>query len=222
MKEDSYDPDFNVREEINRILEEENNRPWSRKKGSYHPSAIGGCRRALYYDRIGEEPVQTIYPSLRMLFGLGHAIHDFVQESLGHSQRVEFSSEVAARHKELDIYGRCDGVFYEKGWLLEIKTIGDSSYRTLIRPKKNHLLQAHCYMKALGVPRIQILYVNRDSGNMREFRVHFDDDVWKEIEGTIAYVERHIAEDIAPPREESFFNCRSCKFAHVCKPPVYS
>jgi len=214
-----YDANFNVLEELNDLLLEENNKPWKRKKSKYHPSAITGCKRALYYDRVGEEPKQNIHASLRMLFGLGHAIHGFVQEKL-EVNGPEFKAEVVAQFDELSIYGRCDGIWCERGWILEIKTIGDSSFRTLVKPKEPHIHQAHCYMKALDTPRTQVLYVNRDSGQMRLFRIHFDDEVWAKIRGTIEFVESHIENGTAPPKEESYYGCRSCKFAHVCK-PVY-
>lgn len=215
---DDYDPHFNVMEEIEKSLLAQNKKPWQRKKNAYHPSAISGCKRALYYDRVGEEPKQNIPAPLRMLFGIGHALHDYVQGMLGDGGG--FKAEVVARVDELDIYGSCDGMWRAEGWLLEIKTIGDSSFRTLVKPKKPHVYQAHCYMKGLGIHRTQVLYVNRDSGQMRLFRIHFDEEVWSEIEDIISLIEGHIKEGTAPPKEESYFSCRSCKFAHVCK-PVY-
>ncbi|MBP72880.1 MAG: hypothetical protein CMA70_04770 [Euryarchaeota archaeon] len=215
---DPCDPHFNVLEEINKTLLDQNKRPWRRRKSAYHPSAMSGCKRAIYYDRVGEEPKQNIQAPLRMLFGLGHAIHDFIQGLLREDEN--FKAEVVAKYDALNIYGSCDGVWSNKGWLLEIKTIGDSSFRTLVKPKKEHIRQAHCYMKALDIPRTQLLYVNRDTGQMRLFRTHFDEDVWGWIEDVIEFVENHIKNKTAPPKEESYFYCRSCKFAHVCK-PVY-
>ena len=48
--------DFDVVDLFQKAVMAENEREWSRKTECYHPSAIGGCKRALYYDRIGGEP----------------------------------------------------------------------------------------------------------------------------------------------------------------------
>ena len=217
---ESYDPYFNIAEELESRLEALNKSKWVRRTGVYHPSALSGCRRALYYDRIGEKPVQNIRPTLRMLFGAGHACHDFIQGVLSDKGKTEFESEIAVSVKEYDIFGHTDGVYRKRGWVIVIKSISDNGFRVLVKPKTEHILQLHCYMKALGMPRGQILYVNRDNGQYRAFRIKFDGAVWSNIVDIINYVEGHVKNNTIPDREESFFYCRSCKFAHTCK-PVY-
>jgi CRISPR/Cas system-associated exonuclease Cas4 (RecB family) len=209
---------FNIATEFECLLENENTKPWTRKIGHYHPSSIKGCKRSMYYDRIGAEPRSRIHADLRMLFDMGHALHDMIQEYF--SNIDGFESEVAVEFPDLNIYGHCDGVFRNEDWVLEIKTVGETVYRTLVQPKIEHIWQIHCYMFALDIPRTQLLYVNRATGTKRLFKVEFSNEIWEEITGVIGYVEDHVERDEPPPQEIDKYKCRSCKFYHVCEPDL--
>ena len=214
LKDDGFDVDA----VISQIHTDENNKPWTRKTGRYHPSAMGGCARAIYYDRIGEKPIPRINPRLRALFDLGHAVHDSVQGAL---QQIEgFEAEIPSVDPELGIFGHCDGIFHEEDWILEIKTIGDASFKTLVRPKSDHVMQMHCYMWCNDIPRGQLLYINRNTGARRTFKVQFSQSVWKTITDKIAHIEECIAKNEPPLREVSSYSCSSCKFYNTCEPGI--
>jgi CRISPR/Cas system-associated exonuclease Cas4 (RecB family) len=210
------DRNFNCGNDLDCILEKENSKPWVRKTGHYHPSSIKGCKRAMYYDRIGTKPVQRIDAPLRMLFDMGHALHDMIQKY--YQQMPGFESEVKIEFSPLHIYGHCDGVFKKQDWVLEIKTVGESVYRTLVRPSIAHIWQIHCYMFALDIPRTQLLYVNRASGSKRLFKVEFSNDIWDDVIGILSYVEDHVKRQEPPPKEISGYVCGTCKFYNECKP----
>ena len=210
------DRNFNCGTEFDWVLEMENKKPWTRKIGHYHPSSIRGCKRSMYYDRIGTKPVERIPADLRMLFNMGHALHDMMERYF--KVIPGFESEVAVEFAPLNIYGHCDGVFREQEWVLEIKTIGETGYQTLVRPDISHVWQVHCYMFALNIPRTQLLYVNRSSGAKRLFKVEFSMDIWNEIVGVLDYVEGHVKRNEPPPQEVSKYSCGTCKFYHECKP----
>lgn len=198
----------------------ENDKEWTRKVSCYHPSAIGGCKRALYYDRTGEKPQSRWDFQTLMYFNLGHALHDMIQNKLSEACGDNFQAETTIEFKELNIYGHCDGVFASEDWVLEIKTAGSSTFNSLLRPKSDHVRQTHCYMAALDIPRTQIVYVNRDSGQMKSFKVYFDENIWQEICGVIADVEANVKSGTPPEREVSRYVCRTCKFNHICKPEL--
>ena len=215
------DPDFDVKQELERIHEEENKKPWDRTLHAYHPSSLSpsACKRSIWYDRTGEQPISRIPADLRMLFDMGHALHDMIQDKLQKSF-PDFTSEVPVSFDDLHISGHCDGVFKDKEWVLEIKTVGESVYRNLIRPKEEHVYQIHAYMFALDIPRCQLLYVNRATGAMRLFRVKFDNSIWENIKDIIRFVEDSVKTGTAPAREVNKWICRTCKFYHVCKPDL--
>jgi CRISPR/Cas system-associated exonuclease Cas4 (RecB family) len=212
------DDGFDVDSVITTQYIKENEKPWSRKTGRYHPSAMGGCTRAIYYDRIGEAPVPRIEHRLRALFALGHAVHDSVQASL--AEIPGFEAEVPSYDENLRLYGHCDGIFREEDWILELKTIGDASFKTLVKPKQDHVMQLHCYMWCNDIPRGQVLYINRNTGARRLFKVQFDANIWKTIMDKIEYVESCVSNNSPPPQEVSSYSCGSCKFYDTCGPEL--
>ena len=218
MREEKLDDDgFDIQEHINILLERKNKERWERTKNIYHPSSIRGCKRALYYDRVGLEPKQRIPADLRLLFDMGHSIHDMLQSLIAQGGE-EFSSEDRAVFEPLHLGGSCDGVFRARDWILEIKTVGESVFRSLVKPKEDHLWQIHCYMWAFDIPRCQLLYVNRASGRMRNFKVSFSNEVWEKVTDVIQLVEGYVEQENPPPKEPNRYMCGTCKFFYECKP----
>lgn len=214
-----YGNAFDVMKEIERINVEGNKEPWTRKIGVYHPSSLNpaACKRALWYDRTGQEPQSCIPPELQVIFDLGHALHDMVQAKL-EKEFDDFRSEVPVSAPELHIAGHCDGVFSDSEWVFELKTVGESVFSSLVKPKTEHLYQIHCYMYALDIPRCQLLYLARATGKMRNWKVEFDQKIFQDILDIINTIEDHIEEGTAPPKEPNKWVCRTCKFQYVCEP----
>lgn len=209
--------DMRVDEELKFLLEKQAKFDQGRKTKVYHPSAVGGpCRRVLYYQRIGAKEYRTHWARDEFMFAQGHAIHDIAQKAFNRVE--EFVSEVTLSNEDLGLYGHCDGIFTKSQWVLEIKTIGDASYTTLLRPLKGHIAQAHCYMYCLDIPRIQFLYINRNTLETRCFRVQFDLEVWKPIEAKLRKTEAEVLAGIETPREGAKYECGRCAFALVCRP----
>ena len=192
---------FNVAKEFEYLLEQENEKPWSRRVGHYHPSSVKGCKRAMYYDRISAEPVPRVGADLRMIFDMGHALHGMIQGYLNNYDG--FEEEVTCEFPDLHLYGHCDGVFRKEDWVLEIKTVGESVYRTLVQPKIEHIWQIHCYMFCLDIPRTQLLYVNRATGAQRLFKIAFSNEIWEEVAAVLGYVESCVEKEDPPPQEIS-------------------
>ena len=192
--------------------------PWERRMGVYHPSAMSGCRRSLYYDRVGLLPWAKAANASLNIFREGHLGHGSIQHLLKKYLGDTFSEEVYVEIPELLVAGATDGVFTGKWWILEIKTVSAALFSKTIRAKKEHIRQVHLYMAALGIPRAVLLYVNRDNGRHRTFQVHYDPAVWAEILAVIDYVEPFVARREPPPRETDYLECRGCKFSYACKP----
>lgn len=216
------DDRFSVQEELELLLSRSARAPNDRKTHVYHPSAIGGpCKRVLYYQRIGAPETRVHSTTTEFLFKQGHAIHDIVQDLFENID--DFISEVTVFNEALHLYGNADGLFLKRQWLLEVKTIGEASYRTLVRPQKRHLIQAHCYMYCLDIPRIQFLYINRNNLATRMFRVQFNPALWEEtILPVLQEVEALVQAGTPPPEAGSRYECSRCQFQHVCEPAVLS
>ena len=208
---------FDVSERLDRLFYEELQGPWLRSMGVYHPSSLslGTCRRALYHDRIGTLPRPSHRSYLQSIFDEGHGTHGIIQERLrkGH---VGFHDECRIDIPDLHIAGSTDGVFDLEDWLLEIKTMGDAGFSALVKPKKEHIWQLHPYMFARDIPRAQLLYVNRNNGRRRNFKIYFSVEIWNQIKQLVTEIEDHVARQDMPPKTDKVYECTSCKFQFYC------
>lgn len=214
-KPDMHDM-FDVVGEYTQSLLDEQALPWSRKLGVYHPSSIRGCRRALYYDRIGLVPHPRFTLNNLALFDIGHALHNHIQAKLL-LRNPDAIIEREAVSEALHIAGSCDMHFVRKDWLLEIKTVGSATFKGLVGPTLDAVYQITCYMWMLDVPRAQLLYVNRDNGVRRLFKVRFDMAIFNKITDIIMYVEEFVEARVPPEREPNVgWGCYSCGHREVC------
>lgn len=203
---------------LNELMNRDLRAPWERRMGVYHPSAIAGCKRALYYDRVSLLPRAKASNASLNIFREGHQGHGSIQHLLKKYLKDGFDEEVYIELPDIFVAGATDGVFRGKNWILEIKTVGAAMYSKTTKPKPEHVMQVHLYMVALGIPRAVLLYVNRDNGQHRTFQVHYSAEVWNTILAVIDYVEPFVARREAPPREPGYLACQGCKFAYACKP----
>jgi hypothetical protein len=104
--------------------------------------------------------------------------------------------EIPVENEELGYVGHCDGVLVHKPnrRLFEFKTISPADYDKLNAPKADHVIQAHAYMKPLGLDEALIVYENKGSQckwrvnmfgqfvagepKVRPFVVEWDQGIW--------------------------------------------
>ena len=232
---------------IESYLEDLNLAKRTRKLGVFSASDLGnktghslcgkypiGCARLLYYRYVREEPQDKIPPRLRRIFDTGTQIHTQLQ---GYLHRVaknldaeafvdearfgEENSEVAAAY---EIDSTTDGIWTVSApeiklrYGLEIKSMKGELFSKLGAPEPYHVVQCMVYMACLDLPFTVMLYYNKNDSSMAEFVVTFNDSIWNAITRKIDLV-RMKALDETPPERELGFHCKTCRYAHVCKPP---
>jgi len=209
--------DFSLKEAIDAHLNAKGHQVKD-SNGWIYPSSIGSCDRQVLYNlkkgTPGREMSQA--PALK-LSGIGNALHDMYQdwaiEALG---AEEFEAEKSFRLETQKLSMRIDGVMAAKDWIIEFKTLGETGYKNLRKPRDYDLLQVHCYMFTLDMPRAILYYINRNTGEDCEFKVYFDPSIWQEILNTIARVMQHEQEGTVPPRISNTFWCSRCRYFEYC------
>ncbi len=212
--------DFDVVELITYYLIKEINKPRKAKPRPFYPSSFGNrCKRSLYLHRTGAKSEEKTSIKNKLLFMAGDANHEALQDLLKNHKGIKIEESV--KIPSLDISGRVDGVFTSEDWVLEIKSVGDATFRSLVKAKQDHIYQTHCYMWGFDIPRGQILYVNRNDGTLRKFDVKFSNEVWSEIVELVAEVDGHVEREEPPPYEPIDYICSGCKFFEIsCDPPI--
>ncbi len=165
------------------------------------------------------------------------AIHQAEELARKNGWYLEFEDEVpvSPRYQELArkyrFHSSCDGVFTFREAAnaepilrvgLEIKTENPDSYDELKAPKEDHIKQTHIYMAALDLPLMWFFYMNKGNQNTTPsyapWLIPFDSKVWNELEMRAQEVLDHVAQGMAPRREEGF-HCTFCPYSWECQPP---
>lgn len=191
----------------------------------FHPSALGVCMRQLFFgatdaipndDDTGAELLRTT-----VIFETGTYIHVLLQ-NLCKRAGCLVKREVAIQNEVLGILGHADGIIRIGGrkYLLEIKTINDRGFTMTTEVQPAHKKQIHAYMRALGLDAAVVLYYNKNTQNMKEFVVPYDEAYYrKEVRGRIRHFNRAVEHHFLPAREGEIptkYPCMFCGFSRLC------
>lgn len=193
-----------------------------RAGASVHLSSFQNeCDRKVFYDLMGE-PVsdhntKVIDPLLQRIFDQGTWWHTYVQYHLYRSGVLE-QAEVPVVLEEEFIKSRADGklLILDKNLLLEIKTMNGFAFQKLSAPYDYHHYQASNYADILKLDGILYLYINKDSGDLKEFYEVPSTKFIKERTEKISSIKDYMSSNELPERfcgsrmEDRAANCPYC------------
>lgn len=157
-----------------------------RSKMNFHPSGdCMKCERLLFFERDVNTPTleQPIDAKLQSVFKMGDSVHAMLQawfvamsELPGFPQLVENEMRIEGGCFEgYGVGGFIDSVVKFPGSdqpiAIEIKSINDYGFSRLSGPKPEHRLQVGCYVAWLESPFGIVLYYNKNTSEMKEFKV---------------------------------------------------
>jgi len=191
-------------------------------RGKYHPSNLssGVCRRAVVYQQLNTVTSNPHDVRTLRIFHLGDAVHEMIQRELKEAGVLE-QAEVPIKNDEYGIVGHCDAILNLGGkkWLGEFKTINSHQFRGLTSPKPEHVEQVSLYMFCTGIHDAIVLYFCKDTSEIKEFKVKYEQSRVDELLLIIKEVERAIAGRKLPTRAAVAITespCRYCAMADKC------
>lgn len=194
----------------------------------FHPSQIGSCPRRLWFAAVGapSSAAQATGGDLlktHLVFEIGTYAHVLFQNLCARAG-VLVRREIPVRSDKHKIIGHADGhlrIAPEGDCLLEFKTINVRGFTKLSGAKPEHRAQATVYMALLNLPQALIVYFNKDTQELKEFRVSFDRREWEEeILPKINRFHLSVKQKKMPPplvdANPNKFPCLYCEFSRVC------
>jgi len=127
------------------------------------------CRKCLLdYLINGQEEVNESNAAL-----MGTFIHEgFVKWYSNYKKE-----RIIYREKEVEneiFTGHIDGFLQKEKAIFELKTISPWKWGKITEPLESHIIQTHIYMELMGVKKTRIVYLNRDTGEFKEFEIPFN------------------------------------------------
>jgi CRISPR/Cas system-associated exonuclease Cas4 (RecB family) len=215
------------------------------RSAGVHASELSGCLRKVTYSVMGvERKVRAEDRNVlqQRVFDMGTIVHAYVQSEFHRmcewlnqgGKQLTFEDEapihpglggVAAQY---NMHSSCDGIFtfWSNGQPfmrvgLEIKTMADSQFSGLSRPKDDHMEQTCFYMRALDVPLMWTLYFAKNNQLVTRseppFLFKYNGALWEQLERRINSVMSYAQNGQLPAKQEGK-PCSWCPFAHTCLP----
>lgn len=191
----------------------------------FHPSRLGACLRALYFEAKGAPKNQgadsdDIFRT-HMIFETGTYV-GVLFANLCARAGVLVQREVAIQDPVRKILGHVDIEVKVDGqkYPVEVKTINSRQFTMLTQPHESHKRQLHAYMKSRGYKWGIVIYLEKDRHQAKEFLVEFDEKFYRQF--VAERIEKHftgLRRNILPDREgagPNEFPCRFCAFTTVC------
>jgi len=133
-------------------------------------------------------------------------------------------SEIYVYNEEYQIGGHPDGILDtspDKS-LFELKTINDNGFTSLSfnGPREGYLMQVNLYMWMLGLKKCYLVYLNKNTSEMKEFVLSPDEDMLSKAKLKARELIDALDNGTVPERtvcnKKSDFRAKSCSMAKLC------
>jgi CRISPR/Cas system-associated exonuclease Cas4 (RecB family) len=216
------------------------------KPGKFYPSSVGKCLRAIVYQMLGYEGREPDAKGLSIMDN-GTYFHERMESNIRKTD-IFVASELPLKNEQLNISGRLDLVIknfsphtpddkivklinhksetvYEGPsndvMIVELKSINEKGFTYLKgkgEPKEEHVQQIQLYMYMTGIHSGILLYENKNTQEMMDFYVEYNEEVVQEVVIKIMKAKQYKERTIIPPRDyaKSSMQCTYCDFKNVC------
>lgn len=206
-----------LKELINQFYSEQRK---DREQHHFYITDAGKCGRAIFF-RFKKAPREEIEPRVLRLFDHGNSIHRLIMKPLLAIKKIHvIASEVNIPPQEL-IKGRADAIISDGKdlYVLDIKSINSMVFKNLDQPKEEHLDQIQLYLHYLDPKKGILLYVNKDTQELKEFEIPYDSKRVQSLLKELSDLKIKIDSNIIPPRIPGWpddWQCQYCQFKEIC------
>ena len=195
---------MNLKEEIDKFLEEKEEKRKLTNRDYFYVSELGKTKRELY-ESIKLKKKYKIEPQLARIFDNGNSLHERYIKMFA-EMRILVAAEIDAV-KEDFIHGRLDCIISDKqkNYIVELKSCNMWTFNKLSKPILKDYLQIQFYMYYTNISKGIVLYENKNDQSIKCFDIELDE---KLIEKTIEEL-KQLKKDIEEgkiPEEETLIN----------------
>ncbi len=184
----------------------------------FYITDAGKCPRSIFF-KFKKVSKEEIEPRILRLFDHGDSIHHLILKPLI-SLGLTVWGEIKIPPQQI-ISGRADAVLSIENelYVLDIKSMNSMVFRGLSKPKEENVFQVQLYLHFFNIKKGILLYVNKDTQDLKEFIFEYDETVAKNLLANFYSLKEKIDSNIVPRRLDSWpedWQCRYCQFKEVC------
>lgn len=194
-----------------------------REIGVYFPSELSFCLRRNYYLYTQTKPLDD---DTARVFEVGNIFHEFMDKVVKDGtfdSKAEKSLVVVDTIEELVISGRLDNLVVVKQGdqpiVLEFKSTRSLNY--VNEAKHEHILQIQPYLKTVRAKTGLIVYIEKDSLKVKQFKIEYDPKLFLELMNRARRLHRSLMDKRMPEAEAKknpvmSWMCNYCAFKEEC------
>ena len=191
-----------------------------RERVRFYVSESGKCPRAIFF-RFKRAPKKELEAERLRVFEFGNHIQQIVLRPL-FSKGIVRTTEVPISPQEI-ISGRADIIISDaqgQPWVVEVKSIsGKMNFEKMEKPMPEHYEQLQLYLHYFKIPKGVILYVNKDTLQLKEFIYNYDENFVKLLIKRFEKLKSKIESNIVPSRLSDYpenWQCKGCEYREIC------
>ena len=191
-----------------------------REQHHFYITDAGKCGRALFF-KFKNAPRRGMEAHILRLFDHGDHIHQLIMKPLLSTRDVHVvASEVNIPPQEI-ISGRADAIISDGKdlYVLDIKSMNSMIFDKLTGPKEENVDQLQLYLHYFKVPKGMLLYVNKNTLELKEFFVDYDTSKAVSLLNNLKGIKVKIDSNIIPGRLPDYpgnWQCKYCQFREIC------
>lgn len=189
-----------------------------REQHHFYITDAGKCGRAVFF-KFKNVPREKMEARILRLFDHGDYMQMQILSTLL-SLGVVRASEINIPPQEL-ISGRADAIITINNdlYVVDFKSMNSMIFKNLAEPKEEHINQIQLYLHYFKVPQGILLYVSKDTLELKEFLVQYNTKLAQDLLKGLATLKTKIEADMVPQRLSDFpqnWQCKYCQFKEIC------
>ncbi|MDP2820834.1 MAG: PD-(D/E)XK nuclease family protein [bacterium] len=190
----------------------------NRQQTKFWITDAGRCPRMIFF-KFKNAPKKGIDPRILRMFDHGDYIHRLILNAL-FSVGIVRASEINIPSQEL-ISGRADAIISvgDEMYVLDIKSMNSMVFRGLEKPKEENENQLQLYLHYFKIPKGILLYVNKDTQDLREFFIEKNQEIIDALLKELQDLKNKIDSDETPAAladRSKNWQCQYCQFKDIC------
>lgn len=211
---------------ITKLIDESFNHEAEVPRDYLGASMIGNpCLRSVWYS-YNKIPTEPFTAKQKRTFAIGSLLESFILSSIEFSGCKVLRFCEALQDKEIpELKGHVDAYLADSSFnpiaVLEIKTARDSSFKIFVNKgikqwSPVYYAQLQAYMGMAGINEAYIVVLNKDTSEIFDEQVLFDEIEYEVIKNKAKIILRA---DEAPEKINNsplFYLCRMCRYKNIC------
>ena len=186
----------------------------------FYITDAGKCPRAIFF-KFKNAPRKEMEAKVLRMFDHGNHIHQLIMKPLLSMREIHVvASEVNIPPLEM-ISGRADAILSDGKdlYVLDIKSMNSMIFKSLSEPKEENINQLQLYLYFFKIKKGILLYVNKDTQELKEFLVSHNADLANKLLTELTALKKQIERNTVPATIFGWPNdwqCKYCQFKKIC------